>query len=108
MESGSRSKSVTSLNQINRVSRAALFGIYLAALLSNQEFPAHHLKPNILIPGLRGFSYLARPAGLEPATPGLEGRCSIRLSYGRIAFSNQIRLWRESSDAGKPRILHEM
>ena len=25
-----------------------------------------------------------RPAGLEPATDGLENRCSIRLSYGRI------------------------
>jgi hypothetical protein len=28
-----------------------------------------------------------RPAGLEPATPGLGNRCSILLSYGRIAFS---------------------
>jgi hypothetical protein len=27
---------------------------------------------------------MVRLAGLEPATPGLEGRCSIRLSYRRL------------------------
>jgi hypothetical protein len=27
--------------------------------------------------------WMVRLAGLEPATPGLEGRCSIRLSYKR-------------------------
>ena len=26
---------------------------------------------------------MARPAGLEPATYGLEGRCTIQLCYGR-------------------------
>jgi hypothetical protein len=26
----------------------------------------------------------ARPAGVEPAARGLEGRCSIQLSYGRM------------------------
>ncbi len=31
----------------------------------------------------RGLRRVARPAGLEPATVGLEVRCSIQLSYGR-------------------------
>ncbi len=39
-----------------------------------------------------------RPAGLEPATDGLENRCSIRLSYGRIARRERHVDWR----AGHP------
>jgi hypothetical protein len=32
--------------------------------------------------------FLARPAGLEPATSGLETHCSIQLSYGRRGVEN--------------------
>src|SRR5258706_10923176 len=40
-------------------------------------------------------SVLACPAGLEPTTPSLEGWCSIRLSYGQIAFpvTCRVRPW---------------
>ena len=48
---------------------------------SNQLSYVHH-RPNKPI--------LARPAGLEPATLGLEGRCSIRLSYGRMQAADRI------------------
>ena len=41
---------------------------------------AHHSGKNAL-----AGSNMARPAGLEPATLGLEGRCSIQMSYGRIS-----------------------
>jgi hypothetical protein len=41
---------------------------------------------------------MARPAGLEPATCDLEGRCSIRLSYGRNAIGE----WRQSRDRRQP------
>lgn len=30
---------------------------------------------------------VARPAGLKPAAPCLEGTCSIHLSYGRVPLS---------------------
>jgi hypothetical protein len=47
-------------------------------------------------PGLYQLSYVhhrhlptvARPAGIEPATAGLEGRCSIQLSYGRLQINS--------------------
>ena len=45
----------------------------------------HHCPDNLHI---KFVSALARLAGLEPATLGLEGRCSIRLSYRRPVLLN--------------------
>jgi hypothetical protein len=43
-----------------------------------------------------------RPAGFEPATDGLEIRCSIQLSYGRNSLQSA---WRYSRPAG---VLHSV
>jgi hypothetical protein len=41
------------------------------------------MVPGIGLSNLLGTRKMARPAGFEPATLGLEVRCSIQLSYGR-------------------------
>lgn len=35
---------------------------------------------------IQALDLLARQEGLEPPTPGLEGPCSIQLSYCRVMF----------------------
>jgi hypothetical protein len=39
-------------------------------------------------------------AGIEPTTPGLEGRCSIQLSYSPTLFKNESRV-RFETDRGR-------
>ena len=70
-------------------------------------------------PGLSQLSYvhhryiaassLARPAGIEPATLGLEGRCSIRLSYGRLIRQPEYATGTNvnASVARRPHLVHQ-
>jgi integrase len=49
--------------------------------LSSRVLPHRWTKPSA--PNNESSLFSARPAGLEPATSGLETHCSIQLSYGR-------------------------
>jgi hypothetical protein len=48
------------------------------------------------------FYPLARQEGVEPPTDGLEGRCSIQLSYWRSPFAPQRESGREDSNLRPP------
>ncbi len=57
-------------------------------------FPVTKKTPNVFATVfiLTKNRNLARLAGLEPATLGLEGRCSIRMSYRRFDSFTRIRV----------------
>ena len=52
---------------------------YHATRLGNISRPKYQEEPKCV------KVQVARPTGFEPVALGLEGRCSIRMSYGRLA-----------------------
>ena len=80
-----------------RAGGALLFAIAIARLISLQFSPPP-IDQLVLLnrrAGLGTYRFpndlqiLARPAGLEPGTPGLEGRCAIQVNYGRAITSSR-------------------
>ena len=59
----------------------------------------------VLSPDVGDAQFPVRPAGIEPATCGLEVRCSIQLSYGRVVDRWCLNLLCGRS-TGKPCLAH--
>ena len=71
---------------------AVLFFVLLAVLAAALLTMAAQAAANVNAVNIARLTYVsARPAGFEPAPLGLEGRRSVRLSYGRSSSEAQYR-----------------